>query len=510
MKLTQFIAEPKGLTTRMLWLAIAKGMTLLLSFMLPFILVRKVSQNEFGLYKQAFQIMTTAISILGLQVASSVYYFMPREPKKHPQIAQNVFLFYLIVGGIITGLFVAFPNWTGHVFQTDGLAPVVPILGVAILFWLAGSGIESVMIVNRDVRLASLFTIILQTSKITLLLTTALVWGTIQAILYAAVMQGVLSWVMLFVYLRRCYGKFYFPVDWQLMKAQIANALPFGLGGIAAVCMNDLHNYFVSYNFDPATFAIYATGCFQLPLISVLFDAVETVLTPEFGRLESTRSHDKIIEIWINSIRQLALIFVPICVLLFIVRSEFIITLFTSNYAASIPIFTVNLIGVLMSIFIYQPILRNSAELKFFRVKLYFLLLPLSFLALYFGIHLAGLLGAISAVVIMRAIEIGISIAVIGRKLELSLTQLKPLRSIFNTVAAAVIATAFIYCVKFIFVNQSGIVLLLTCSVVFGCVFIISSFLTGAVTKLEKAELRKIWLRISSSTHIELSSESVR
>jgi O-antigen/teichoic acid export membrane protein len=56
MNLTQLIAEPRGLTTRMLWLAIAKGVTLLLSFMLPFILVRKVSQNEFGLYKQAFQI----------------------------------------------------------------------------------------------------------------------------------------------------------------------------------------------------------------------------------------------------------------------------------------------------------------------------------------------------------------------------------------------------------------------------------------------------------------------
>ncbi len=510
MNFTKLIAEPKGLTTQMLWLAIAKGITLVLSFMLPFVLVRKISQTEFGLYKQAFQIMTTAVSVLGLQVASSVYYFMPREPKKHAQIAQNVFLFYLLVGGTIASVFLAFPNWTNYVFQNDGLAPAVPVLGLAIMFWLGGSGIESVMIVNRDVRLASLFTLILQSSKVALLILAALLWGNIKALIIAALVQGTLSWVMLFCYLRRRYGQFWFPIDWRIFKAQIANALPFGLGGIAAVAMNDLHNYVVSYHFDPAVFAIYATGCFQLPLISVLFDAVETVLTPEFGRLESTRSHAKIIKIWMNAIRQLALVFVPICVLLFIVRYEFIVTLFTKNYVDSAPIFAINLIGVLLSIFIYQPILRNVAELRFFRVKLYLLLLPISFVALYVGIHQAGLLGAITAVVFMRTLDIGISMTAIGQKLEITVVQLKPLLSITKTVAAAAIAATFTYLIKFPLVNQSGIVTLITCSAVFGAVFIVSAFLTGAITTQEKAELLKLWQRFTSPAHIELSSESVR
>ncbi len=510
MKFTKLIAEPKGLTTQMLWLAMAKGITLVLSFMLPFVLVRKLSQTQFGLYKQAFQIMTTAVSILGLQVASSVYYFMPREPKKHAAIAQNVFLFYLSLGAIVASLFAVYPSWTNHIFQNDGLAPAIPMLGLAIMFWLGGSGIESVMIVNRDVRLASVFTLILQSSKVALLILAALVWGSIKALIVAALLQGSLSWVMLFFYLRRRYGQFWFPIDWRLFRAQIGNALPFGLGGIAAVAMNDLHNYFVSYHFEPAVFAIYATGCFQLPLMSVLFDAVETVLTPEFGRLESTRDHAQIIEIWMNAIRQLALVFIPICTLLFVVRYEFIVMLFTKNYVASAPIFAVNLVGVLLSICIYMPVLRNVAEFRFFRVKLYLILLPISCVALYIGIHQAGLLGAITAVVMMRALDIGISMTVIGHKLEITLKQLKPLASIVRTAAAAFLAATVTYLLRLALAHQPILMTLLTCSIVFSALFVVSAFMTGAITNQEKEELRKLWQRFFSPTHIELSSESLR
>lgn len=509
MRLTQFIAEPSGLTTRMLWLAVAKSVTLLLSFLLPFVLVRKLNQTEFGLYKQAFQVLVTIVSLLGLQVAASVYYFMPREPKKQPQIAQNVFMFYLLVGAAMAALFAIYPHWLTHIFQHDDLASSVPTLGLAIMLWLSVSGIEGVMIVNRDVRLASGFTLISQLSKVVLLLVAALIWGTIHALIIAAVVQGVLALALLFIYMRHRYGHFWFPFDWHLFKAQVANALPFGVGGIAFVAQNDLHNYFVSYHFTPAEFAIYATGCFQLPLISVLFDAVEMVLTPEIGRLESQQKYEQIISVWLNTIRQLALIFVPMCALLFLVRYEFIVTLFTSNYAASAQIFAINLIGVLLFTCIYTPVLRSFAQFKYFRFKLYLFLLPVSAVALYVGIKTAGLFGAVSAVVLTRALDISISTAVIGRKLGMSLGSLKPLSSISHTVISALLAMAGTYPVKLLLHGQSAILILLVCSVVFTAVMLVAAFLTGAITEQEKAELRKLKQRFFSPTHIGLSSESV-
>ena len=124
------------------------------------------------------------------------------------------------------------------------------------------------------------------------------------------------------------FGRFWTTFDWTLFKAQLANALPFGIGGLAFATQADLHNYFVSHYFDPAQFAIYAVGCFQLPLLGMLFESVVSVLTPEVARRHAKADYDGII-LCGRSGSQLCLFFVPMYVLLFVVRHEFISTLFT-------------------------------------------------------------------------------------------------------------------------------------------------------------------------------------
>ena len=47
--------------------------------LLPLILVRQMSQTEFGLYKQAFLVAGTVVTIFPLGFAMSAFYFLPRE-----------------------------------------------------------------------------------------------------------------------------------------------------------------------------------------------------------------------------------------------------------------------------------------------------------------------------------------------------------------------------------------------------------------------------------------------
>ena len=71
-----------GFARRAAWLTTANSIAFGLSFIAPLMLVRTLSQTEFGVYKQAFQILTSTISLLNLQVASTAYYFAPRAPEK--------------------------------------------------------------------------------------------------------------------------------------------------------------------------------------------------------------------------------------------------------------------------------------------------------------------------------------------------------------------------------------------------------------------------------------------
>ncbi|MEK7834123.1 MAG: oligosaccharide flippase family protein, partial [Acidobacteriota bacterium] len=371
-------AEPSSFAGQAVWMAVAKGIALVLALALPLILVRRLDPEQLGLYRQAFQILTTGLSLLCLQVSASAYYFTPREPERKSQVALNVLVFYVGVGAIVALLFASFPRWVTPVLNGDSLVPIVPLLGGTLLLWLVGMNLESVIIANGDIRWSSVMTVLMQLLKTSLLIVAGIIGGTVHAMMFAGVIIGIIHCSVCLVYLRRRFGNFWRGFDWQLFKAQLASALPFGVGGIVYIIQFDLHNYYVTSHFTPAEFAVYSIGCFQLPLLQVLIDAVETILLPEIARLEKDGAYNRIFQVWTNSMRMLAFVFFPICAMLFVLRREFILTLFTATYASATSIFAINLVNLLLYILLIGTVLRAFPELKYFRIKFCLLLLPIT------------------------------------------------------------------------------------------------------------------------------------
>src|SRR5436853_6802922 len=196
MSLDKTNATKGGLSKRAAVLAMAKVAGYALTLPLPLVLVRVLTQSDFGLYKQAFQVITTMLTLLGLQVSISIYYFLPRHTDRKPHVIMNVLIFYLALGGLTALLFALYPQWITHVFKTDDLVPYVPLVGAAILLWLMGSLLEVVTIADGDVRSASTFTVVIQFTKIALLLAVGLILGTIQTMVIGAVAQGAVLCVL--------------------------------------------------------------------------------------------------------------------------------------------------------------------------------------------------------------------------------------------------------------------------------------------------------------------------
>jgi O-antigen/teichoic acid export membrane protein len=477
---------------RTAWLAAARVVAFALTIPLPLVLVRTLNQSEFGLYKQVFQIMLTVLALSGLSVNMSVLYFLPRNPEKKPQIAFNVLVFYAAVGSLVSLVFAAYPRWVTLIFKGDGLVPYVPLLGVAILLWLLSTVLEVVAVADNDIRSASVFIVIIQLTKSALMMLAAVLFGTVHAIVLAAVLQGALHCLITFVYLHRRFGRFWGTFDWQLFKAQLANAIPFGIGALAYGMQADLHNYFVAHYFDPDRFAIYSVGCLQLPLLGMLFESVVTVLIPEVARREASSDYAGIIELWSAAVRKIALFFIPAHVLLLIVRHEFITTLFTKNYDAAAPIFAVNLLNLFLYISVPTAILRSFDELKYFRLRLSLIMVPIAGAALYGGIRVAGLLGAIAMFITVQTIDLSIVLAAIARRLNMSPKDLRRFAPMLRTVAAALAAGLVTGAVRVAISGLDDFVVLVVCSTVFAAVFLAMAVITGAITATEQAEMRAL------------------
>src|SRR5262245_46364184 len=483
-----------GFARRAAWLTTANSIAFGLSFIAPLMLVRTLSQTEFGVYKQAFQILMSTISALNLQVASTAYYFMPRAPEKKLQVMINVLAFYTAAGALVAALFIFYPECALLVFESGDLPAYMPLLGVTILLWLVSSNLEVFPLALGDVRASSVFIVIAQLTKSALMVGAALVFHSVRAMIWAAAIQGALQILFMFVYIRRRFGRRFGKIrdafDRGLFKAQIGNALPYGLGSFAQTAQGDLHNFVVSSYFPPAGFAIYSVGLFQLPLLGLLTASFSNALIPEVSKLAAAGDRRAIIPIWLNAARKLALVVVPICALMFVLRYEIITLLFTSAYREAARLFGIYLFSALLPMTLTGSPIRAHEEFNFFRFKLHLALLPVTFVALYAGIHAAGLIGAVIALVGVQTLEAAIAVTAVGRRLGFVAGDLRHLTPALKTALAAGAASLAALAVKIPLAHAHTLVKMVLCGAAFGAVYIFAAYALGAVTDAEKVEFR--------------------
>jgi len=388
-----------GLTQRSAWMLIAKVAGFGLSIALPMLLVRRLEQVEFGLYRQVFLIINTAITLLPLSVGMSVYYFLPREPERKGAIAANIMLFLLSAGAMAAGVFLLWPQLAQRLTSEPGVLPYVPAIATLILLWIAGSVMESMMLANQEVRLASVVVVFVQTARTALLVAAALINASLKAVLVAAIIQGVLQCMVVAAYLISRFPGFWRQADRGLLRRQLSYALPLGVAGLLYSLQTDLHNYFVSSRFGSAVFATYSVGCFQLPLMSLIGEATAVVLIPQVALLQRQGEIEQITTLTLRALRKLALVAFPLFCFLMVVAPEFLTFLYTDRYRESVPIFRVNLIMIPMSVLLIDPILRAYAEYRYQLLGLRVLLFILQFSLLWWATSIYGPWSAILIVV---------------------------------------------------------------------------------------------------------------
>jgi O-antigen/teichoic acid export membrane protein len=485
-----------SLTVRALWLLIAKVLAFALSIALPLLLVRRLSRQEFGLYKQAFLVVGTALALLPLGFQMSAFYFLPREKDRQGQIILNILLFHLLMGGLGALVLVLFPQLLTSLFHSAEIVGYAPVIAAVIFFWVVSSYLEVVSVAHQEARLSTIFIISAQLTKTFLLLLAAITFGSVRALIYAALVQGILQTFILLLYLRSRFPRFWVSFDWAVLRMQLSYALPFGFAGLLFTLQTDLPNYFVSNQFDAATFAIYAIGCFNIPLVGMLSESVGAVMIPQVSMLEKQGDHHEILALAARVARKLALVYLPLYAFLIVMGREFLTALFTRQYAASWPIFAINLTLLPLSIFVSDPIMRAYAEHRQFLPKLYSALVVLLFGALWLGTSRFGLVWAISAVVGVSIIGRAATWIKIGTILGIRLRDVKLLKDVGKIAIAAAVSALATGLVRPALSGLPPFSALVVCAAVFGVIFLAGILLLGLPTIEEKIYFKKLLSRL--------------
>jgi O-antigen/teichoic acid export membrane protein len=469
------ISQPKGsLTARAVWLMFAKTMAFGFSLALPLLLVRRLNIAEFGLYKQAFQAIGTAIVILPLSFGMSAYYFLPREtdPVRRGQVVLNTLLFNLCIGGAVFLTLLFRPQFLAKLFNNAELNSLAPLVGAVIMLWIFAAFLEMVTVANEESRLTPLFVISAQLTKTALLVGAAATVASVRALLWAALAQGLAQSVVLLLYLRSRFPGFWRKFDFALWRAQFAYALPFGLLGILWTTQTDLHTYFVSQRFGAELFAVYAVACFDIPLISILTESVNSVMIPRVSFLQSQNRSREIVSLAAGVMRKLASVYFPLYAFLMLLASEFIHLLFTQKFAASIPLFRVNLTLLPLAIVALDAIVRAHKELGRFLLIARVILLTAMVGALWFGVRNFSLYGMIWIVISFATLERVIITVRCGTVLGVGFKDLPLLTDVGKIALATLAACVPTYAVRLLLNGRSPFVVLAVTATIFGLTYI--------------------------------------
>src|SRR5256712_8269581 len=274
------------------------------AFCLPLVLVRVFDQAEFGTYKQVFLIYWTLLVTAQLGCVESFYYFLPNASQNGGRYVLNAALVLAITGclclGVLAGAGTAISSWMSN----SQLAPLIPLLGVFLLLMLPAAALEIVMIARQRYLWASRSYALSDLARATLCLIPVLVRPTLEALLLGAIAFALLRLGAAWWYLRYEFDGTLRP-DLGVLKQQLRYALPFEMAVLVEIVQANFHQYAVSYYFDAATFAIYAVGCLQIPLVDIVATSTDNVMMVQMVKVAHERRGQSGAALWHDPTRKL-------------------------------------------------------------------------------------------------------------------------------------------------------------------------------------------------------------
>ena len=332
------------------------------TFFVPVVLARVFSQSDFGTYKQLFLVYGTLYLIAQAGMAESLFYFLPSARDGGRYVA-NAMLF-LAVAGLACFLFLheagaALAQWLNN----PELARYTTPLGVFAALMLASSAFEITMVARARYRLASVSYGVSDVVRAAFFLVPALVFRRIDLLLWSAVVFAAVRLVATLVYVTGTFEAQLRPQAAALGR-QLRYTLPFGAAAAMEIAQANLHLYAVSYYVEAATFAIYAVGCLQIPIVDLVTSSAGSVIMVRMARERSARRLSNCLTIWRETVRHLALVLVPVVGVLLVTADRLIVVLFTEQYAAATPIFMIWTLAILPTMFLTDAALRVFAQMR--------------------------------------------------------------------------------------------------------------------------------------------------
>lgn len=397
------------------------------TFLLPVVLARVFDPAGFGTYKQLF-LVSLVLYQVGVIFSETLFYFLPRSPERAGQYVANSVLALTAAGSAFLVLLWAGGPAIGRWLGNPDLARYLPLMGAYLVLTLPAASLEMVMVARKRYRWASWCFAASDVARALVMVALAVIVRRLDWVLVGAIACAAARLGAALLYFRAEFHDALRPRA-ALFREQLVYVLPFAVAVVMDLLQANYHSYAVSHRFDPATFAVYAVGCFQIPLLELVASPMCNVMMVRMTEgLREGRGGDAV-PIWAGTARVLALVFFPAAAVLAACAPDLIVLLFTERYRASVPIFMIWSLSVALSAFQTDGVLRVYAATRFL-LALSAVRLVLTAALIGSALALGGLRGAVVVTIAVAAVAKGAALVRIAGLMGVSMGRLLPWRDL--------------------------------------------------------------------------------
>jgi O-antigen/teichoic acid export membrane protein len=421
---------------------VGRATSAVIGFALPIILARRLDATAYGGYKQIYLVANLAMYSLQLGLAQSLFYFVPRaatEDERRAFIGQTQLLLTFI--GVLTAgaLYLAAPAIAVR-FSNPVLADLAAPLGLLAGGLVASSAFEVALTSRGKPAWSAGALIASDVLRVTAMLAVIQLGKGLPGLAWAAAVCAVIRWVAALA-LGGSGGRFF--LRGPLLRQQLVYSLPFGVAVLLQNQQLQLHQIYISTHASPALFALYAVGCMQIPVVSLLYAPVSETLQVQLGVLERTGQTHKAGVLFSEAVGRLALAFLPMCALLMTTARPGLHVLYQGRYDDAAAVLRIAVLSVAIASLPVDGLLKARARTGSLLI-LYAAKLAVTWPLLGVGYRLAGMEGAISAHVGVELLTKAAQVAIVARDLELPAVALLGGRELGRSLllAAAVAAAS--------------------------------------------------------------------
>ncbi len=321
----------------------------------PIFLVRIFDLTAYGQYREFVLYYFLLSGILIFSIHTNPIYFISKYPDKEKQAITHTALLLFIVSILgCVGIYLG-KNLILSKTSYDFILPLI----LYVFFYVNMEFYESYCLGKKRTDQVLYFSATRAIIRLAAILVVAYITRDVMAVIWTIVAVEAVKCLFVLVATRKL---LVLRLDIPFLKEQLRYIIPLGSSTAITRVNTDLAKLVVSSTLGANVLAIYSIGNYQVPIIQVVRSSIMDVLFPEMTQASKT---DRI-ALWKKSTVALCFLVFPVFVVFFWFAKTVIVTLFTVNYLAAVPIFRIYLTLMLLQCFDMASPLRAMSKNKYF------------------------------------------------------------------------------------------------------------------------------------------------